>query len=173
MLVKSVYFDIGYFVTEFALDLPCFVHQFAESNQILIACQNTQTLFYHVFCDTQFLFFISNVIAYEALTRLGLATEPGDMALHLARLAKECGCDGVVCSAQESVAVRGACGEDFLRLTPGIRPRGGAAQDQARVVTPAQALRDGSTWLVVGRPITRAEDPAAAADAILAEMAEA
>jgi orotidine-5'-phosphate decarboxylase len=109
----------------------------------------------------------------EALTRLGLATDPGDMALHLARLAKECGCDGVVCSAQESVAVRGACGEDFLRLTPGIRPRGGAAQDQARVVTPAQALRDGSTWLVVGRPITRAEDPAAAADAILAEMAEA
>jgi len=55
----------------------------------------------------------------------------------------------------------------------GIRPRGGAVQDQARVVSPAQALRDGSTWLVVGRPITRAQDPAAAADAILAEMEEA
>jgi len=109
----------------------------------------------------------------EALTRLGLATDPGDMALHLARLARECGCDGVVCSAQEAGSVRDACGEDFLRLTPGIRPRGGAVQDQARVVTPAQALRNGSTWLVVGRPITRAEDPAAAADAILAEMAEA
>jgi orotidine-5'-phosphate decarboxylase len=109
----------------------------------------------------------------EALTRLGLAAEPGDMALHLARLARECGCDGVVCSAQEAAAVRDACGEAFHRLTPGIRPRGGAVQDQARVVTPAQALRDGSTWLVVGRPITRAADPAAAAAAILAEMGEA
>ena len=109
----------------------------------------------------------------EALTRLGLATDPGDMALHLARLARECGCDGVVCSAQEAASVRDACGEAFHRLTPGIRPRGGAVQDQARVVSPSQALRNGSTWLVVGRPITRAEDPAAAADAILAEMAEA
>jgi orotidine-5'-phosphate decarboxylase len=109
----------------------------------------------------------------EALTRLGSATDPGDMALHLARLAKECGCDGVVCSAQEAASVRDACGPAFHRLTPGIRPRGGAVQDQARVMTPAQALRDGSTWLVVGRPITRAADPAAAAEAILAEMAEA
>ena len=109
----------------------------------------------------------------EALARLSLASEPGDLALHLARLAKECGCDGVVCSAQEAASVRDACGQGFHRLTPGIRPRGGAVQDQARVVTPDQALRNGSTWLVVGRPITRAEDPAAAADAILAEMAEA
>jgi orotidine-5'-phosphate decarboxylase len=108
----------------------------------------------------------------EALARLGLTAEPGDMALHLARLAKDCGCDGVVCSAQEAAAVRDACGPEFHRLTPGIRPRGEAVQDQARVVTPAQALRGGSTWLVVGRPITRAADPAQAADAILAEMAE-
>ena len=109
----------------------------------------------------------------EALARLSLASDPGDLALHLARLAKECGCDGVVCSAQEAASVRDVCGQGFHRLTPGIRPRGGAVQDQARVVTPDQALRNGSTWLVVGRPITRAEDPAAAADAILAEMAEA
>jgi orotidine-5'-phosphate decarboxylase len=109
----------------------------------------------------------------EALARLGLTEEPADMAIHLARLARECGCDGVVCSAQEAGRVRDACGADFHRLTPGIRPLGGSVQDQARVVTPAQALRGGSTWLVVGRPITRAEDPAAAADAILAEMAEA
>ena len=108
----------------------------------------------------------------EALARLGLTAEPGDMALHLARLARECGCDGVVCSAQEAAAVRDACGAGFHRLTPGIRPRGEATQDQARVVTPAQALRGGSTWLVVGRPITRAADPRAAADSILAEMAE-
>jgi len=107
----------------------------------------------------------------EALARLGSTAEPGDMTLHLARLAKECGLDGVVCSAQEARALREAFGPDFRLLTPGIRPAGAAVQDQARVVTPAQALRDGSTWLVVGRPITRAEDPAAAAEAILREMA--
>jgi orotidine-5'-phosphate decarboxylase len=107
----------------------------------------------------------------EALARLGLTAEPGDMALHLAKLAQQCGCDGVVCSAQEAAAVRDACGEAFHRLTPGIRLPGAATQDQARVVTPAQALRGGSTWLVVGRPITRAADPAAAADTILADLA--
>jgi orotidine-5'-phosphate decarboxylase len=108
----------------------------------------------------------------EALARLGSTAEPGDMALHLARLAQACGADGVVCSAQEAQALRQACGPEFRLLTPGIRPQGAAVQDQARVVTPAQALQDGATWLVVGRPITRAEDPVAAADAILREMAE-
>ena len=108
---------------------------------------------------------------YRMAARLGSTAEPGDMALHLARLAKDCGVDGVVCSAQEACALRQACGPDFRLLTPGIRPHGAAVQDQARVVTPAQALRDGATWLVVGRPITRAEDPVAAADAILREMA--
>jgi len=106
----------------------------------------------------------------EALARTGSTAEPGDLALHLARLAKECGCDGVVCSAQEAANVLAACGPAFHRLTPGIRPGGVATQDQARVVTPAQALRDGATWLVVGRPITQAADPAAAATAILLEM---
>jgi orotidine-5'-phosphate decarboxylase len=106
----------------------------------------------------------------EALARLGSTAEPADMALHLAKLARECGMDGVVCSAQEARLLRDACGPDFRLLTPGIRPQGAAVQDQARVVTPAQALRDGATWLVVGRPITRAEDPVAAADAILREM---
>lgn len=109
----------------------------------------------------------------EAMARLGLTSEPADMAIHLARLAQASGCQGVVCSAQEVGAVRDACGEAFFRLTPGIRPAGASTQDQARVVTPRQALDNGSTWLVVGRPITRAEDPAAAADAILAEMAGA
>jgi len=107
----------------------------------------------------------------EALARLGSTAEPADMALHLAKLARECGMDGVVCSAQEARLLREACGPEFRLLTPGIRPQGAAVQDQARVVTPAQALRDGATWLVVGRPITRAEDPVAAADAILREMA--
>ncbi|HNX30867.1 MAG TPA: orotidine-5'-phosphate decarboxylase [Holophaga sp.] len=107
----------------------------------------------------------------EALTRLGSTAEPEEMALHLARLSQECGADGVVCSAREAEAVRAACGEDFHRLTPGIRPRGTSAQDQSRVLTPEQALRNGASWLVVGRPITQSPDPAAAADAILAEIA--
>ncbi len=109
----------------------------------------------------------------EALARLGSPEDPGELALHLAKLAKECGCDGVVCSAKEANAVRQACGEDFHRLTPGIRPRGEQSMDQARVVDPAQALRNGATWLVVGRPITLAADPVAAVAAILDEMEQA
>ena len=107
----------------------------------------------------------------RALEQLNLTNEPPEMVLHLARLAKSAGCDGVVCSAQESASLRAGCGDDFLLLTPGIRPKGAGTQDQARVVTPSEAIRSGSTWIVVGRPITHAPDPAAAAEAILLEMA--
>jgi len=106
----------------------------------------------------------------EEWARLGHAEEPGAAALQLAKLASESGCDGVVCSAQEAAAVRDACGEAFHRLCPGIRPKGAALNDQARVVDPALALALGASWLVVGRPITHAEDPAAAARAIVGEM---
>lgn len=106
----------------------------------------------------------------EALAALGHAAKPEDLALAYAKLARQAGCAGVVCSAWEAAAIREACGEAFHRLTPGIRPAGSATQDQARVMTPAQALKQGATWLVVGRPITRAADPAAAAEAIVAEM---
>lgn len=106
----------------------------------------------------------------EALAALGHAGRPEDLALAYAKLAHQAGCQGVVCSAWEAAAIREACGEGFHRLTPGIRPAGSAIQDQARVMTPAQALAQGATWLVVGRPITHAADPAAAAEAIVAEM---
>ena len=106
----------------------------------------------------------------EALAALGHAGQPEDLVLAYAKLAHQAGCDGVVCSAWEASAIRQACGEGFHRLTPGIRPTGAATQDQARIMTPAQALKQGSTWLVVGRPITHAADPAAAAEAIVAEM---
>ncbi len=106
----------------------------------------------------------------EALAALGHAAPPEDLALAYAKLAHRAGCGGVICSAWEAAAIRDACGEGFHRLTPGIRPAGAATQDQARVMTPAQALKQGSTWLVVGRPITHASDPAAAAEAIVAEM---
>ena len=106
----------------------------------------------------------------EALAALGHAAPSEDLALAYAKLAHQAGCGGVVCSAWEAAAIGEACGEDFYRLTPGIRPTGAAMQDQARVMTPAQALKQGATWLVVGRPITHAADPAAAAEAIVSEM---
>ena len=105
------------------------------------------------------------------LFRAGNSQEPGDLALHLAKLAQASGCDGVVCSAQEAPRIIEACGEGFHRLCPGIRPSGEGLQDQSRVATPAEALDLGATWLVVGRPITRAADPAAAADAIVESLA--
>jgi len=107
----------------------------------------------------------------EGLAALGHAAPPEELVLAYAKLAHQAGCSGVVCSAWEASAIREACGEAFHRLTPGIRPAGAAVQDQARVMTPAQALKQGATWLVVGRPITHAADPAAAAEAIVAEMA--
>jgi orotidine-5'-phosphate decarboxylase len=89
---------------------------------------------------------------------------------HLALQAKKAGLDGVVCSAQEANLIREVCGPDFLLITPGIRPSGVGEQDQSRVITPAQALKNGSDYLVVGRPITGAPDPYTAAQQILDEM---
>lgn len=94
----------------------------------------------------------------------------GEEVLQKALLAKAWGLDGVVCSGQEAAAVKAICGHDFICLCPGIRPATAAHDDQARICTPAQALRAGADFLVVGRPITRAPDPGAAAEAILAEM---
>jgi orotidine-5'-phosphate decarboxylase len=81
--------------------------------------------------------------------------------------------DGVVASAHEVALIREACGRDFLVVTPGIRPAGGRTGDQARAATPAAALAAGADYLVVGRPITEADDPAAAADRIVQEMEQA
>lgn len=88
----------------------------------------------------------------------------------LARLAIDAGAPGLVCAPRDLAAVRSVVGKDVLLVTPGIRPAGSGDDDHARAATPAQAVADGADLLVVGRPITRADDPAAAADAIAAEL---
>ena len=90
-----------------------------------------------------------------------------DAVVRLAKLAKSAGLDGVVASPQEATLIREACGEDFLIVTPGVRPAGSAINDQSRIATPAAALKSGASHLVIGRPIRAAEDPKAAAEAIL------
>ncbi|NNE09000.1 MAG: orotidine-5'-phosphate decarboxylase [Gemmatimonadetes bacterium] len=103
-----------------------------------------------------------------------LTSEPagGRLVVERALLARECGLDGVVCAAAEAADVKRACGVDFLCVTPGIRPAGGARDDQARVSTPAAAAAGGSDLLVVGRAITRADDPRAALESMQEEIRE-
>jgi orotidine-5'-phosphate decarboxylase len=107
------------------------------------------------------------------LRQQGIAASAEEMVLRRARLAAEAGLEGVVASPKEASAIRNALGDRLLIVTPGIRPSGAASADQARVATPADALRAGADYLVVGRPITAAADPRAAAEAILDEMAGA
>lgn len=95
----------------------------------------------------------------EDLAEIGLAGEPQDNVLRLAKLTQDCGLDGVVCSAREAAPLRNTLGKDFCLVTPGIRPASASADDQVRIATPAQALRDGASYLVIGRPITQAADP--------------
>ena len=108
-----------------------------------------------------------------ALGAMGIADGARAQVLRLARVALEAGADGLVCSPQEVAPLRDAFGGGPLLVVPGIRPAGAAADDQARTMTPAEAARAGADWLVVGRPITRAADPAAAAAALAAEIAAA
>ncbi len=107
----------------------------------------------------------------EALHATGIAGGPRQQVLRLARLALEAGADGLVCSAHEVAMLRDAIGPAPVLVVPGIRPAGSDPGDQARVMTPRDAAAAGADWLVVGRPITGAPDPAAAAAAIHAELA--
>ncbi len=106
----------------------------------------------------------------EDLGEIGMAGRVKDQVLRLAGLAREVGCPGIVASAQEAQALRQSLGTGFAIVTPGVRPAGADPGDQARVVTAAQAIAAGANYLVVGRPITAAPDPAAAARAIVKEM---
>ena len=101
---------------------------------------------------------------------MGQALQIKGAVVRLAKLAKKAGLDGVVASAQEAALIREACGDDFLIVTPGIRPAGSDVNDQSRIATPFNALKDGSTHLVIGRPIYASADPKTAALKILEEM---
>ena len=105
-----------------------------------------------------------------SIARVGFSGSVRENVERLARLAKECGLDGVVCSAQEAPWVRSAAGTSFSLVTPGIRLATDAKGDQARTVTPAEAVKLGADYLVIGRPITRAADPVAVLEGIRREL---
>ena len=106
----------------------------------------------------------------ESWTSIGGQLPIANQVIRLAKLAKESGMDGVVCSALEAKMIREACGPDFLIVTPGIRPSFAATNDQKRIATPPSALQDGASRLVIGRPITQAEHPQEAVRLIIEEM---
>jgi len=107
-----------------------------------------------------------------AMRRIGLAGTPRARAVALSLLAKQSGLDGIVASAHEIPAIRRVCGPKFLTLIPAVRPASSATNDQSRIATPAEATRTGANFLVVGRPITAAANPRAAAKAIADEIAK-
>ena len=107
------------------------------------------------------------------LSTIGVASSPADQVLRLARLAQSAGINGMVCSPQEVATLRAETAPDTMLVIPGIRPAGSAVGDQKRIATPAETIARGASMLVVGRPITRAANPAAAAQAILNEIAHA
>ncbi len=113
-------------------------------------------------------------MAAEDLRELGIEKAPEMLVVDLASLAHRCGLDGVVCSARETTQITQALGDSFIKVTPGIRPATYARSndDQRRIITPAAAIAAGSDYLVIGRPITEAPDPAAALLAIRAEIGD-
>jgi len=114
---------------------------------------------------------------HKTMREVGIGGTPLTRAVKLAQLSKKCGVDGVVASVQEAKAIRKACGREFLIVTPGVRPAAKSGtkkeDDQARTATPAEAIKAGADYLVVGRPIIAADDPRAATQAVVEEIAAA
>lgn len=106
----------------------------------------------------------------EDLLTLGIQKTPQEQVVHLASLAEAAKLDGVVCSALEAPILKSSFGDNFVCVTPGIRPEGRAVDDQQRIMTPAKALANGSDYLVIGRPITQTDNPALACETILQSL---
>jgi len=106
----------------------------------------------------------------EDLREINIPVSPDAQVKTLARLSADCGIDGVVCSARETAVLHQEIGNDFLLVTPGIRPAGDSLDDQKRVMTPAEAIKSGSNYLVIGRPVTQAQDPTAKLRMIMDEI---
>ena len=115
---------------------------------------------------------LTSIDALSLRDELSVASEPVDHVRHLAALAARAGLDGIVCSAADLPSLKPSLPDNFEIITPGIRPVGAAANDQKRIATPAQAIRNGATLLVIGRPITGAADPGKAAEEILRGISE-
>jgi len=108
----------------------------------------------------------------QDLAALGISQQPSELAQSLAKLTNDSGLDGIVCSAQEAVQMRSNFSDEFLLVTPGIRPAGSASDDQRRIMTPAEAISSGSSYLVVGRPITKSDDPVSVLRTINSEISD-
>ncbi len=115
---------------------------------------------------------LTSMSEQELSDELGVCRPIPEQVAHLAVLCQKAGLDGVVASAKEIPWIRRACGESFIIVTPGIRPAWSASDDQVRIVTPKDALSDGADYLVIGRPLTAAADPAEAAKRLVAEIEE-
>ncbi|MDS1029627.1 orotidine-5'-phosphate decarboxylase [Bacillota bacterium LX-D] len=111
-------------------------------------------------------------LGQEDLAEVGLPESPENTVVRWAKLAQQAGLDGVVASPQETSLIQSACGAEFLTITPGVRPLGAEAGDQKRITTPKEAIKAGSSYLVIGRPITKSKNPIETVKAILAEMEE-
>jgi len=107
----------------------------------------------------------------DDLAAVGLAGTPEDNVQRLALLTESCGLDGVVCSSRETTLLRGQVNDRFVLVTPGIRPSGSAPDDQRRIMTPVEAVRSGASYLVIGRPVTQADDPVGVLRTINSELA--
>ena len=106
----------------------------------------------------------------DAISEIGYQENVRERVIQLAQVTQKAGLDGVVCSSHEIEAIRAACGDDFILMVPGIRPAGSDAGDQKRIMTPADAMSKGATHLVIGRPITQADNPQQAAEDILQSL---
>ena len=116
---------------------------------------------------------LTSISQEEFEQEIGISRKVEEQVVHWAKMAQNAGMDGVVASPKEIKAIREACGDNLVIVTPGIRPRWAAANDQSRIMTPKEAVEAGANYLVIGRPITKHEDPAAAARLIVDEIIEA